>query len=235
VHDQLRKVIDALDPISQLGTMFDPSDPRVLGRLIALALITQPRRELATIRRFYGSGVYAIYYNGGFQAYGPLAGSEHPIYVGKADPARAESKTAVEQGERLSKRLGDHRKNLAKASSTFRLEDFQYRALVVQSGWQGPAEEYLISLFQPLWNVQTAICYGFGKHGDDPQTRANLRSPWDTLHPGRDWAHRSNSVADAKSADRIISEIAQHLRDHPPFETVDAILRRFLDDLGVHS
>ena len=172
-----------------------------------ITMIAQPRKPLANDERFYGSGVYAIYYNGAFPAYKAISKKEHPIYVGKADPADAGSKTAVEQGDRLSNRLNDHRKNIGKAA-TLQLEDFEYRALVVQTGWQTAAEDYLIHLFKPIWNNEVKICYGFGKHGDDPGTRANLRSPWDTLHPGRVWAHRDPNMKDARSAKRIVEDIA---------------------------
>ena len=70
----------------------------------------------------------------------------------------------------MSGRLNEHRKNIAKAASTLRLDDFEYRALVVQTGWQSAAENYLIDLFKPIWNNEVGICYGFGKHGDAPET-----------------------------------------------------------------
>jgi hypothetical protein len=47
--------------------------------------------------------------------------------------------------------------NIAKATTTLRLEDFEYRALVVQSGWQTPAEDYLIHRFKPIWNSEVRI------------------------------------------------------------------------------
>ncbi len=78
---------------------------------------------------------------------------------------RQSAKTAFEQGERLSNRLSDHRRNIIKAATTLRLEDIEYRALVVQSGWQDAAERYLIDLFKPIWNKEVGILYGFGKHG----------------------------------------------------------------------
>jgi hypothetical protein len=139
------------------------------------------------------------------------------------------------QGDRLSNRLNDHRKNIAKATGSLRLEDFEYRALVVQSGWQTSAEDYLIHLFKPIWNSEVGICYGFGKHGDDPGTRGNLRSPWDTLHHGRDWAHRDPAQKDAKPAAQIAKEIAEHLAKYPPLGSIDDILRRFLDEMRTIS
>lgn len=231
-YEKLRKVVENLDPIKHPDLVFDPSNPNVVGRMVGITMIAQTRKPLAKVERFYGSGVYAIYYNGAFPAYSGISKREHPIYVGKADPANPASKTAMEQGDRLANRLNDHRKNISKASTTLRLEDFEYRALVVQTGWQTSAEDYLIHLFNPIWNNEVGICYGFGKHGDDPGTRANLRSPWDTLHPGRDWAHRDPNMKDARTKKRIITDIEQHLAKYPPLGTIDEILRRFLAEMG---
>jgi len=234
-YDKLRKVMEDLDPVKHPGFVFDPSNPNVAGRIIGITMIAQARKPLASLERFYGSGVYAVYYNGKFPAYTGISKREHPIYVGKADPADPASKTAMEQGDRLSNRLNEHRKNITKASATLRLEDFEYRALVVQTGWQTTAEDYLIQLFKPIWNNEVGICYGFGKHGDDPGTRANLRSPWDTLHPGRDWAHRDPKMKDARPKERIVEDISKHLAAHPPLRSIDEILRRFLKEMQAVS
>jgi hypothetical protein len=234
-YDQLRKVMEGLDPIKHPGFVFDPSNPNVAGRIVGITMIAQNRKPLANLERFYGSGVYAIYYNGNFPAYAGITKREHPIYVGKADPADPAAKTAMEQGDRLANRLNDHRKNIAKAEKTLRLEDFDYRAIVVQTGWQTAAEDYLIHLFRPIWNSEVGISYGFGKHGDAPETRANLRSPWDTLHPGRDWAHRDPNMKDAKPKKQIVEEIRQHLAKYPPLGTIDEILRKFLEEMRAVS
>ena len=234
-YEKLRKVMENLDPIKNPGFVFDPSNPNVAGRIVGITMIAQTRKPLSNVERFYGSGVYALYYNGDFPAYEPISKREHPIYVGKADPADPSSKTAFEQGERLSGRLNEHRKNIARAASTLVLDDFEYRALVVQSGWQSAAESYLIDLFKPIWNNEVGICYGFGKHGDAPETRANLRSPWDTLHYGRDWAHRDPNMRDARTKSQIVKDIEQHLAQYPPLASVDKILRRFLDEMRAVS
>lgn len=234
-YDKLRKVIEDLDPIKHPGFVFDPSNPNVAGRIIGITMIAQARKPLANVERFYGSGVYAIYYNGDFPAYMAISKMEHPIYVGKADPADPASKTAMEQGDKLAGRLNEHRKNIAKTTTTLRLEDFEYRALVVQTGWQSAAENYLIDLFKPIWNNEVNICYGFGKHGDAPETRANLRSPWDTMHQGRDWAHRDANMKEARTPERIIEDIAQHLNRYKPLGTIDEILRRFLEEMRAVS
>jgi len=234
-YDRLRRVIEDLDPVKHPGYIFEPSNPNVAGRIVGIAMIAQMRKPLDAVEKFYGSGVYALYYTGNFKPYKEISKKEHPIYVGKADPADPGAKTVVEQGERLCGRLNDHRKNIAKASSTLRVEDFEYRALVVQTGYQTAAEDYLIHLFKPVWNNETGICFGLGKHGDDPETRANLRSPWDTLHPGRDWAHRDRQMKDSRPAKQIIEDIGEHLTKYPPLKSVEAILRKFLEEMRAVS
>ena len=65
-YEKLRMVVDGLDPIKQPDSVFDPSNPNVAGRIIAITMVAQPRKPLAKIERFYGSGVYALYYTGDF-------------------------------------------------------------------------------------------------------------------------------------------------------------------------
>lgn len=222
---KLRKAIDELtehlgrlsvqlDPIEHPTFVFDPSNPETVGKIVGQTLLEQNRQALGQVKRFYGSGVYALYYRGPFQAYQPIRGKETPIYVGKADPPTPYAKSFIEQGQGLSRRLTEHAKSIRSASSTLSLDDFDCRFLVVQSGWQKSAEDYLVKLFQPIWNNR--LCYGFGKHGDAPTTRSNTRSPWDTLHPGRDWATRQGNKPNSQSQDELIEQIAAHFRDLPP-------------------
>jgi hypothetical protein len=220
-----------LDPVQQPHFIFDPGSPAVVGRFIALAMIAQPRTSLINVGRFYGSGVYALYYTGDFPPYSAIKNTETPIYVGKADPESDTAKRPIDQGEKLSGRLKDHLRNLKKATSTLNIEDFEYRSLVVQSGWQGAAEDYLIHMFKPIWNNETNICYGLGKHGDDPNTRANLRSPWDTLHPGRDWAHRDPSMKDARQSSQIVSDLETHFSQVKVYASVEQVMRDFMEEL----
>jgi Eco29kI restriction endonuclease len=229
VIDDLGAFLNTLDPIQQPSAVFDPGNPKIVGRFISLALVAQARHALADIPRFYGSGVYAIYYRGKFPLYAALSGTETPIYVGQAAPTVNNARTPIEQGPRLCGRLSDHKKNIAKATSTLAIEDFEFRALVVQSGWETAAEDYLIHLFRPIWNSETNILYGLGKHGDDADTRANKRSPWDTLHPGRIWAAKSKE--DAKSADMVQAELATHFAAYPVFTDLESVLTSFIDEL----
>lgn len=90
---------------------------------------------------------------------------------------------------------------------------------------------YLIHLFWPVWNNETGICYGLGKHGDAPTTRANLRSPWDTLHPGRDWAHRDPNMQDARPSQQILDDLQRHFSTAKVYASLDDVMRGFMDEL----
>jgi hypothetical protein len=55
------------------------------------------------------------------------------------------------------------------------------------------------------------------------------------LHPGREWAHRDKNMKDAKPERQIIAEIQEHLAKHPPFQSIDQILKRFLEEIRAVS
>jgi Eco29kI restriction endonuclease len=230
VINELGQFLNELDPIRQPSSVFDPSNPKIVGRFIALAMVAQPRYGLSDIDKFYGSGVYAIYYNGPFPLYARLSGSETPIYVGQAAPAINNARTPMEQGDKLCGRLVEHGKSIGKATGTLNIDDFEFRSLVVQSGWETAAEDYLIHLFRPIWNKETKILFGIGKHGDSAETRSNRRSPWDTIHQARTWAADA-ILSDAKSPDRIKAELDTHFVNYPVFKDLDSVLLSFIEEL----
>lgn len=216
----LRELEAELDSIKQPDHIFDPSNPNYMGRFTAAALLIQPRHPLADVEKFYGAGVYALYYKGAFKAYSQISGKETPLYTGKADPKVAHAENPTEQGESLSRRINEHKKSIELVSGDggISLDDFEVRYLVTASGFQVTAENFLINYFKPIWNKETKICFGIGKHGDDAKTRRNKKSPWDTLHPGRKWALASEEL---KTPDQIATDISNHLRAFPPINDVD--------------
>jgi len=228
IEASARRLVDrakALDPVRRPEAIFDPTNPKTAGRFVALTLVAQPRHGLGSLQEFYGAGVYAIYYKGPFEAYAPLCGVDHPIYVGKAEPQDPAAKDAIGQGVKLFGRLNEHAKNIRKATSTLSIDDFECRFLVVQSGFQTAAEDHLINFFKPIWNSETSICYGLGKHGDSASTRANKRSPWDTMHPGRKWADATTE--DQRAPELIRQRIAEHFTRHPPCKDIHQIFDEF--------
>ncbi len=215
-------------------SFFDPGNPRVLGALAAIALQGQARFPLGEIdsHKFSGSGVYAIYYLGDVEHYDVISSTQHPIYVGKADPQDGAARTPSEQGYRLHRRLRDHKRSIERVSSSLRIEDFEVRFLVVASGWQSAAESALITLFRPLWNKETGLVYGFGKHGDSSETRKNRRSPWDVLHAGREWAD-SQDLRDSTTKESLVRDVRAHYGSIRIYRTREDVLEALMDVLRV--
>lgn len=213
--DRLSSFAHAIDPIRQPPEMFDPYLPENMGRLVGQTMLEQQSHSLDKLSRFYGAGVYALFYSGPFDAYAPISGSQTPIYVGKADPADALAKTPAEQDTRLHGRLKEHARSIGRTEN-LPLAEFSCRYLVIRSGLQAAAEGFLLRHFRPVWNEP--IMNGFGKHGDSPTTRKNTRAEWDTLHPGRDWATRDGNIANARSVEEIKATIADHFARFSPRE-----------------
>jgi len=211
---KLQRVREQISPVrfGSIGITLGRSDS--IAKFFAFSFVNQDKRELDELMDtpFYGSGVYSIYYHGKAErAYLPLSGSETPIYVGKADPKNSYAETVEDQGQALYYRLKEHAKNIAKTD--LKLSDFRYRAAAIQSGMQSAVEDFMIRLFHPIWNKEVKICYGIGKHGDLATTRANKRSPWDTMHPGRKWA--AATIEDQMKRAEIEANIAAHFRQNP--------------------
>lgn len=206
--------------------MYNPTDPDTFAEAIGNKLIVQDERPLRALEsvRFYGSGLYALYYNGDFDAYAPIRGTATPIYVGKADPPKG-AKTPKEQGDKIWNRVREHVNSIKEVEAhcgkmgltgNLKLSDFAFRYLVTASGWQIAAEAHLISLFRPIWNKESGVVRGIGKHGDAAETRANERSRWDTLHPGREWATHEGNKPNRLSVAEIKALIQKHFELYPP-------------------
>ncbi len=198
---------------------FNPLDRVELGRSVGRALLLRPCEALPP-QRFEGAGIYALYYQGNFDAYQPvaLAGCEWPIYVGRAMPAGARKGLIgldAPAGRKLYQRLRQHH-NSIKAVKNLNETDFRCRYLVVADIWIPLAEQLLIGHYRPLWN---GVVDGFGGHapggtpGGTVGRAGQQKSAWDTLHPGRPFA--KGRPAQVRPA-AIRARIAEHLAAHPP-------------------
>ncbi|MDR7270674.1 hypothetical protein J2X20_003332 [Pelomonas saccharophila] len=236
VSQRLAQAAAGLDPVIRPSSTFDPTNPATAGRIVALTMVAQARYPLSRVPVFYGSGVYALYYigkegvPGWVPAYAPLAGTQHPIYVGKADPIDPAAKEPVAQGQKLAARLREHAKTIGKATTTLDIHHFECRFLIVQTGFQSSAERYLIDFFKPIWNSETKICYGMSKHGDSAETRGNGRSPWHTMHPGVGWSDNERLV-DQRPKHQIELDIAAHLATNRPYTDLTHIFDNFVADM----
>lgn len=221
---ELQHVREQVSPVrfGAIGITLGRSDG--IAKFFAFSFTNQEKRALDELVEspFYGAGVYAIYYHGKTEnAYLPLSCTETPIYVGKANPKNPQAETVEEQGQALYLRLKEHSKSMTKANLS--LSDFYFRAASIQTGMQAAVEDFMIRLFRPIWNKEVKICFGIGKHGDDATTRANRRSPWDTMHPGRKWAE--DTKTDQMKRHEIEAKIDEHLKKHPAIPDKDKLYK----------
>ena len=176
--------------------MMPPYNPLAklnLGRSVAEALVLCPTLPMSQIGDPVGAGVYGIYYTGNLEQYLPVAEKnrnglfEQPIYVGKAVPKGARKgglSFDASQGRALRDRLRKHANSINDASN-LDLADFVFRSLVVEDIWIPLGENMMIELFKPVWNL---VIEGFGNNDPGNRRASQHRSPWDVLHPGRQFA-----------------------------------------------
>ena len=193
---------------------YNPLDKMNLGGSVADAMLESRVHSLAALDPFIGAGIYAIYYIGNFAAYQPLSEKNRneqfaaPIYVGKAVPPGARKGNFgldSEPGQALYKRLKEHAESII-LTKNLQVEDFFCRFLVVEDIWIPLGESLLIAKFSPIWNK---LIDGFGNHDPGKGRYQQVRSKWDTLHPGRAWALKC--VARSDTSSQICSEITSFL------------------------
>ncbi len=191
---------------------YNPLAKMNLGESVADALLRSPVRPLNETAHLVGAGVYAIYYIGAFFAYKRIKELnegdrfEQPIYVGKAVPKGARKgglSFDAEKGTALRDRLRQHATTI-KETSTLAIGDFYYRALTVDDIWIPLGENVLIEKFQPLWN---RVIDGFGSKTPGAGRSGQVRSSWDTLHPGRKYVDRLGLGLNPLTPEQIAAKI----------------------------
>jgi hypothetical protein len=197
--------------------VFNPLDKRNLGTSVADALLNQPRSPLPPPQRFVAAGVYAIYYQGKFKAYSPIAarnaldnGKDVPIYVGKAVPRGARKGGLgmdAAPGTVLFDRLVEHAESIGLAEN-LKAEDFYCRYLAVDDIWIPLGENLLIEMFSPLWN---RVIDGFGNHDPGSGRHQGKIPAWDVIHPGRSWAKKLQS---GKQLSNILEDVTAFWKKH---------------------
>ncbi len=207
-QEHLTQLERALDAILVPGHVFDLTNPRTVGEVIVYMMEREPKEQLSAIQPFYASGVYILYYHDGLRAYEAITRTDCPIYVGSAGPETPNAPTPKLQGTRLYDRMMEHLKKSISQSRNLKPEEFFCRYMVVQSGLEKAAEDFLIRRYWPVWNKESRVCAGVGKHGD--VARREL-SDWDVLHGGREWAGAQKSRA-GKTPAIVEANILNHFR-----------------------
>jgi hypothetical protein len=193
---------------------FNPLEHEVLGAAIAQVLAGTNLHRLSEHFPIDGAGIYAIYYTGNHPSYQKLADHNRhragawPIYVGQALPAgarkgikaaKAESSAATKRAP-LKERLKKHLVSISEVESSggdLWVEDFSYRALVLNDTFIRLGEMSLLGIYAPVWNKYLD---GFGNNPAGKERETTKRSQWDTVHPGRTRAikHKPRKDFDAE-------------------------------------
>lgn len=193
---------------------YNPLNKKQLAQSVVRALLEREVHALPPQTKFQGSGLYAIYYSGPFEAYRLLADHnknaqwDAPIYVGCAVPKgsrKGSSDLDGASGTKLFERLRHHANSIRDADN-LELSDFGCRYLVVEDIFISLGESLLIDEYQPIWNV---VVDGFGNKDVGSRRHTQLRSPWDMIHPGRTWA--AHQPPAAQSERDILLRVADHL------------------------
>ncbi|WP_293816987.1 Eco29kI family restriction endonuclease [uncultured Parolsenella sp.] len=198
---------------------YNPLDYASLSESLARELMSSELMPLSDIEKFYGDGVYALFYCGDFPAYQELSDinfsdpGTFPIYIGKAGPKTLtgnELDTSAVDTPRAGMRLydrvaNDHRKSI-EAATNLRVEEFYCRMLVLNAVWVPLTESALIARYVPVWN---SIVPGFGNHAPGKGRVAGKISRWDILHPGRG---RETATAPTDTYEQLCEEVEEAIR-----------------------
>ncbi len=214
---------------------YNPLDKLNLARSVADALLSLAPVPLADTENIAGAGVYVIYYIGAFSPYATIAAQnrnnafKQPIYAGKAIPKGARKgglgKNAA-TGTALRDRLRQHAQSIDQANN-LHLNDFLFRSLVVDDIWIPLGESMMIEEFKPIWN---RAIDGFGNKDPGRRRATQYKSPWDVLHPGRDFAVK---LADSEITPEFLERrVADYLAGLPLAKLPKAVIEQQAAELA---
>lgn len=168
-----------------------------------------PYYPIASLPRFQGAGVYALYLKRTEgTCYHPALPSMYPIYVGKAVPRGSrQGRGVVGQGAPLRSRLTKHLRSIEQAKN-LSAENFVCRFMILTGGAEdmiSAMESYLIRRYSPLWN---SYIDGFGINAPGAGRYNQSPSEWDTLHEGRYYA--AQLVGAPRDLNQIMEKIAEY-------------------------
>jgi hypothetical protein len=178
---------------------YNPLDKTNLARGIEREVLSQPWNSLQTIPAITGAGVYVLRYLGSFY---PYLAKQPIIYIGKISPKG--SRKGPAPSNTLEPRLRQHKESIVQAHN-LAITDFHCQFLEIDDLWIAISEALLIERFRPIWNH---VIEGFGNR-DPGLRRAQYKSAWDSIHPGRAFAAKLPANPVLRPA-AILQAAAQH-------------------------
>jgi hypothetical protein len=207
---------------------YNPLDKINLAKSIESELLGRAVSSMSDIGQPLGAGVYVIYYRGPFAAYEPITranadGFTQPIYVGKAIPKGGRKGGLAKPragAHELADRLRQHAASIDEATN-LSLADFWVRHLVVDDIWIPLGENMLIERFKPIWNRAVD---GFGNKDPGRRRATQFKSPWDVLHPGREFTRK---LADSSlTAELVLQRVADYFAGRPLTKLPKAVVEQ---------
>lgn len=209
-------------------TVYNPLDLPNLGRNVEAEMLVREPEPLGDVAPMYGSGIYALYYDGPHELYAPISSPDcqHPIYVGQARPQGTRKGTVDESTDSVAlwdRIVKDHKSSIEQVFD-LEVEHFRVRYLVAKDVFVTLAESMMIGRYRPVWN---SIVEGFGNHDPGKDRRkTGKRPPWDELHPGRWWSHHLNmstpSLVSAELSRQRIQDFFAGVLSEADIELIEA-------------
>ena len=183
----------------------------VLEEPLSFVRSLKPQLASFSVHKFFGSGVYALFYTGPLDFYSSFRSHEDfwcPIYVGKAVPSGWRQGRGGDNQQSLSTELRSslrkHFRSIEMAKN-LQLTDFHFVAAIMkepESDLIAATENILIREFRPLWN---SVVDGFGNNDPGRGRYNQAMSDWDVLHPGRPYAEKC--LGSPSCVDDIVQKI----------------------------
>lgn len=195
---------------------YNPLAIESLANSIVQRLMDYEPKPIAGLEKFFGAGLYAIYYTGDSPLYEIVKNLNSdgkwgmPIYVGKAVPKGSRKGISLSQSDSTTaiwERLGQHARSID-AVSNLNVADFYARWLVVDEIWIALGESALLRDYAPVWNAKAD---GFGNKDPGKGRHEGLVPKWDTLHPGRPWADKLKARPEGDQ-EAISSDVIHYLQ-----------------------
>lgn len=171
-----------------------------------------PHYLLKDVHGIEGNGVYAIFYHGASNDFYDLLQKKYglfnkPVYVGKAVPSgwRSRRTKTNDDSFNLEKRIKEHLSSL-NIVQNLNVDDFSCQYVVLDPGLIASVEAEAIRRYEPFWNT---VVEGFGNHNVGKNRLNQIRSDWDTLHPGRTWALKQSGP----TAKEVRQKVTQHVKE----------------------
>ena len=184
------------------GEPYNPLEKANLARSILAELKDREFIAMKDTGAIKGAGIYVIYYGGPFKPYALVRERKTPIYIGKAIPKGGRKGglgADASAGRAMADRLSQHMRSIDEASN-LELKDFRVRHLMLDDIWIPLGENMLIEEFKPVWN---RAIDGFGNKDPGKRRAKQYKSPWDVLHPGRNFAEK---LADGELTPEFLQE-----------------------------